>query len=344
MGRHYVAFFLALFISFMLTPAVRKLAFKVGALDIPKDERKIHSKPMPYLGGLAIYAAVMIGMIIFLPMDKQNISIMAGATIMIIVGVYDDINDMPAKIKFLAQIVAAFVVVYYGGVKIAYLSNPFSDIGLTPFTDIIAIPLTMFWIVGITNTINVIDGLDGLASGVTTIAAATLLFTAALKGFTSIMIMCTLIAGASLGFLPFNFNPAKIFMGDTGALFLGYILAVTSVLGMMKSVAVVALVIPIFALGFPIFDTAFAIFRRLVNKKPIMEADKGHLHHRLLDKGLSQRQTVLILYFISMVLGVTAVFIADSEPSTGTIIIGIVTIVVLFTGNKFGLFGKKENQ
>ncbi len=202
----------------------------------------------------------------------------------------------------------------------------------------------MFWIVGITNTINLIDGLDGLASGIASIAATTLLFTTSLKGYDFIVMQCAIIAGASLGFLPFNFNPAKIFMGDTGALLLGYMLAVTSVLGMVKSVAAVALVVPVFALGIPIFDTTFAIIRRYINKKPIMQADKDHLHHKLMKKGLNQRQTVLIMYFISMVLGLAAVIVSDAEPAVGFSVIGVVMVLVLYFANRIGLFHRKDDN
>lgn len=341
MNSYYIAFFTALVISFILTPIVRKLAIRVGAFDIPKDDRRVHSEPMPYLGGLAIYISTIACLTVFMPLNKTNICIMIGSTIIVLIGLLDDMKDISPKLKLAAQILAAVIAVY-GGVRIHFITNPLAATGIS-YLQNLAIPITIFWIVGITNTINLIDGLDGLASGVATIAAATLLFASALKGYTFIIPQYAIIAGASLGFLPFNFNPAKIFMGDTGALFLGYMLAVTSVLGMMKSVAIVALAIPVLALGLPIFDTAFAIFRRLINKKPIMQADKEHLHHRLLEKGLTQRQTVLILYFISMMLGITAVFIADSEPNTGTVVIGIVTVAVLYSASKIGLLGKKQN-
>jgi UDP-GlcNAc:undecaprenyl-phosphate GlcNAc-1-phosphate transferase len=202
--------------------------------------------------------------------------------------------------------------------------------------------ITLLWIVGITNTINLIDGLDGLASGVASIAATTLLFTAARLGHDFIVMQCAIIAGASLGFLPFNFNPAKIFMGDTGSLLLGYMLAVTSVSGMVKSVAAVALAVPVFALGLPILDTAFAIIRRYINKKPIMQADKEHLHHKLMKFGLNQRQTVLVMYFISMLLGIVAVIIADTDPFIGLTVATIVVIVAFLSAKKAGFFIRKE--
>jgi len=342
MANYFIAFFSALIISFILTPLARKLAFKVGALDIPKDPRKIHKKPMPYFGGLAIYVAMMSCMFVYMPHSETNISIMIGATIIVLTGIVDDMYGMPAKIKLIMQIIAASIAIM-GGVKIHFITNPLSATGMYLLRDL-TIPITLFWIVGITNTINLIDGLDGLASGVASIAAATLLLTAALKGYDFIVMQCAIIVGASLGFLPFNFNPAKIFMGDTGSLLLGYMLAVTSILGMVKSVAAVALVVPVFALGVPIFDTTFAIIRRYINKKPIMEADKDHLHHKLMRKGLNQRQTVLIMYFISMMLGLAAIIVSDADPRTGIIVIGVVVVLVIYLGNKIGLFKRKDEK
>ena len=341
MSDYFIAFISAVIISFVMTPPARKLAIKVGALDVPKDPRKIHDKPMPYFGGLAIYISIMACMFVYMPHTSTNLHIMVGATIIVLTGVVDDMYDMPAKIKMLMQIIAA-VVAIRGGVHIHFITNPLSDTGMSYLLSWLSYPITLVWLVGITNTINLIDGLDGLASGVASIAATTLLFTASKMGYDFIVLQCAIIAGASLGFLPFNFNPAKIFMGDTGAMLLGYMLAVTSVLGMVKSVTVVALAVPIFALGLPIFDTAFAIIRRFINKKPIMQADKEHLHHRLMKHGLNQRQTVLIMYFISMMLGIVSVAIADTEPLIGIIVATMVVVAMFYFAKVGGVFKKKE--
>ncbi|MFA9424572.1 MAG: glycosyltransferase family 4 protein [Sedimentibacter sp.] len=341
MSSYFIAFISAVIISFVMTPPARKLAIKVGAFDVPKDPRKIHNKPMPYFGGLAIYVSIMACMFVYMPHTRTNLFIMAGATIIVLTGILDDMYGMPAKLKLLMQIIAA-VVAIIGGVQINFITNPLSSTGMSYLLAWLSVPITLFWIVGITNTINLIDGLDGLASGVASIAATTLLFTAATMGHDFIMMQCAIIAGASLGFLPFNFNPAKIFMGDTGSLLLGYMLAVTAVSGMVKSVAAVALAVPVFALGLPIFDTAFAIIRRYINKKPIMEADKDHLHHKLMRIGLNQRQTVLVMYFISMMLGIVAVVISDADPFTGFIVATIVVIAVFYFARKAGLFKRKE--
>lgn len=341
MSYYFIAFISAVIISFIMTPPARKLAIKVGALDVPKDSRKIHTKPMPYFGGLAIYISIISCMYAYMPHTITNIHIMVGATIIVLTGIVDDMYDMPAKIKMFMQIVAA-VVAIRGGVHIHFITNPLSDTGMSYLLSWLSYPITLVWLVGITNTINLIDGLDGLASGVASIAATTLLFTASKMGYDFIVMQCAIIAGASLGFLPFNFNPAKIFMGDTGAMLLGYMLAVTSILGMVKSVTVVALAVPIFALGLPIFDTAFAIIRRVINKKPIMQADKEHLHHRLMRRGLNQRQTVLILYFISMMLGIVSVAIADTEPLIGIIVATMVVLIIFYFAKAGGVFKKKE--
>jgi UDP-GlcNAc:undecaprenyl-phosphate GlcNAc-1-phosphate transferase len=251
-------------------------------------------------------------------------------------------RDISPKAKLAGQILAA-VIALWGGVKINWITNPFPTSELFYLVNL-SIPITVVWIVGVTNTINLIDGLDGLASGVAAIAAATLMFIAAINGFHFIMLECAILAGAALGFLPYNFNPAKIFMGDTGALFLGYMLGVLSIRGVMKTVTAITLIGMIFVLGIPIFDTAFAIIRRKINKKPIMQADKGHVHHRLLDKGFSQKETVLILYVISMAFGAAAIFIADSEPVIGILVVTITAVVIIIGGRKIGLLNGESKK
>ena len=341
MTENLIAFISAVIISFVMTPLARRLAIRVGALDVPKETRKIHIKPMPYFGGLAIYVAIIACMFVYMPHNSTNYHIMAGATVIMLTGVVDDMYGMPARIKLIIQILAALIAIR-GGVQIHFITNPLSETGMSYLFTWLSFVITLLWIVGITNTINLIDGLDGLASGVASIAATTLLFTAARLGHDFIVMQCAIIAGASLGFLPFNFNPAKIFMGDTGSLLLGYMLAVTSVSGMVKSVAAVALAVPVFALGLPILDTAFAIIRRYINKKPIMQADKEHLHHKLMKFGLNQRQTVLVMYFVSMLLGIVAVIIADTDPFIGLTVATIVVIVAFLSAKKAGFFIRKE--
>ncbi|KNF09724.1 putative undecaprenyl-phosphate N-acetylglucosaminyl 1-phosphate transferase TagO [Gottschalkia purinilytica] len=345
MSKYYIAFFLPLILSFSFTPLAKKIAYKVGAIDVPKDERRVHKVPIPRLGGIAIYLATIISMIALLNLDRSVISILIGGSIIAITGIVDDIKPMSAKLKLVLQVVAAAVLIL-GDVKIEAITNPFDKQHGLLHLGSFAIPITIFWVVGITNTLNLIDGLDGLSAGVSAIAALSFLFITygSVTGEASIIIMSAIIAGAAFGFLPFNFNPAKIFMGDTGALFLGYMLSVIAIEGAMKSVATIAIVTPILALGLPIFDTTFAILRRLIDKKPIMEADRGHLHHRLLDKGLSQRQTVLVLYIISVILGASAIVIAKVNPGSGILIISFLAVLAIISMTRFGIVNSRKNH
>jgi len=268
MNEYYLVFFTAFVLSFFFTPVARNLAFKLDVLDVPKDDRKVHKEPIPYLGGAAIYASAILTMVIFSDLDKTAISIMLGGTVVFFVGLMDDIKDISPKLKLAGQIIAALIAVY-GGATINYFTNPLPGYDVI-YLEYLTIPVSVLWIVGITNTINLIDGLDGLASGVAAISASTMMFMASVSGFDYILIECAVIAGASLGFLPYNFNPAKIFMGDTGSLFLGYMLGVISIVGFLKTVTLAAIIIMVLVLGIPLFVTFFAIIRRIKNKRSIM--------------------------------------------------------------------------
>ena len=344
MGNIIIPFIISVAISLFMTPIAKKLAVKVGAVDIPKDERRVHKKPMPLMGGVAIYASIIVTSLIFLPVDGTLISIIIGGTIIFISGIIDDIKGLSPKAKLIFQIGAAIVLIF-GDVKIEALTNPFTkSSNLIPLNGF-AIPITIFWVVGITNTLNLIDGLDGLAAGVAMIASLSFLFVANKFNYIPVMVMSSIVAGSCLGFLPYNFNPAKIFMGDTGALFLGFILAALSIEGVMKSVATIAVVVPIVILGVPIFDTTFAIFRRLLNGRSIAEADKGHLHHRLLKMGFSQKKTVIILYSISAIFGLCAILIAKANSKRAVIWSVVVFVITMLLARKMGLIsGKKEDN
>lgn len=344
MGNIIIPFIISVAISLFMTPIAKKLAVKVGAVDIPKDERRVHKKPMPLMGGVAIYASIIVTSLIFLPVDGTLISIIIGGTIIFISGIIDDIKGLSPKAKLIFQIGAAIVLIF-GDVKIDALTNPFTkSSNLIPLNGF-AIPITIFWVVGITNTLNLIDGLDGLAAGVAMIASLSFLFVANKFNYIPVMVMSSIVAGSCLGFLPYNFNPAKIFMGDTGALFLGFILAALSIEGVMKSVATIAVVVPIVILGVPIFDTTFAIFRRLLNGRSIAEADKGHLHHRLLKMGFSQKKTVIILYSISAIFGLCAILIAKANSKRAVIWSIVVFVITILLARKMGLIsGKKEDN
>ena len=324
-----IAFFGAMLLSYVLTPHVIKLAHKIGAIDVPKDDRRVHSKPIPRLGGIAIFGGFFLVSVNVLPLTREMFGFFLASLIIIVMGVLDDTRGLGAKTKLLVQILCA-VIVYFFGVKIEFLTNPFDkEIGMM-YLGMWGLPLTVFWIVGITNTVNLIDGLDGLAAGISAISAITLSLVAYMANDISSTILLVALAGGAIGFLPFNFNPAKIFMGDTGSLFLGFALSVISIEAAIKSAATLAVVVPILALGIPIFDTTFAIIRRANAGRPIMEADKGHLHHRLLSKGLSQKQTVIALYLISCILGASAIFIAEASIKSAMIVLTLDLLLIIY--------------
>jgi len=328
-------------ISFVLTPIVRRIAIKTGAMDIPKDNRRVHKEPMPLIGGLAIFFAVIIVTLIFLPLTREIISMIIGSAIIVMGGIIDDYKELSPKKKFLFELIAGIVLII-GGIKIDFITNPFSkDIALLDLKWL-SIPVTLFWIVGITNTLNFIDGLDGLSAGVAMISSLTLMIVAGKFGYSNIIILSAAMAGACLGFLPFNFNPAKIFMGDTGALFLGFMLSAITIEGVMKSVATIAIVAPILILSVPIFDTTFAIFRRLLNGQSIVAADKGHLHHRLLSRGFSQRKSVLILYGISALFGVIAILVSQANSKQAVYLSIALLLATVLIAIKLGIFEKRN--
>lgn len=298
----------AFFISYMSIPVVRLIAFKIGAIDVPKDGRRMHKVPVPRMGGLSIYFGFIISYLCFSPaIEMKHLGILAGATILVITGVIDDKYAIRASVKLLFQLIAAIIPVVLG-LRIEFLTNPgfWGDNAVT-MLGILSIPITVIWIIGLTNALNLIDGLDGLAGGITVISAICLMIVAISSGSYSAIVPLAAIAGATLGFLPYNMNPAKIFMGDTGALFLGYMLATLSVDGFFKSFTAINFLIPFIVFGLPIFDTSFAILRRIAHKKPIMAPDRSHLHHRLVDSGFSQREAVGVLYSISGLLSLTSI-------------------------------------
>lgn len=332
----------AMLISLITTPFVKKLAFKIGAIDIPTEERKIHKKPMPRIGGLSIYLSFIL-ITILRPgsLEKYELAIIIGATIIVIGGIIDDIHELKPIAKLGFQIAAAVVLILMG-VKIGVLSNPFS-VGNSYFEfQFLAIPITILWIVGVTNAFNFIDGLDGLSAGLAFISSATIYVIAISNGRPVVAALTVILCGAILGFLPYNFNPASIFMGDTGSQLLGFLLAAISIEGTVKSSTVFAVTIPLLALGLPVYDTAFAMVRRKLNGKPIMAADKGHLHHRLLELGHSQRKAVLVMYSISIILGIIAIFAAKLSFFKSLFLLGISIVIIMFFAYKFGFFENKE--
>ena len=328
MQTYLVAFLTALAVAYFLTPQVKTLAIRAGALDAP-DARKVHKKPIPRMGGLAIYIAFVAAVLLSMQISRDVLGILVGGTAILALGILDDLKPLPAKVKLLGQIAAAAVLILFD-IRIEWITNPFGEM---LYVEYWSIPLTILWVVGLTNTVNLIDGLDGLAAGVSTIAAVTILLVALQQNFWSVAVLTAAIAGAALGFLQHNFNPAKIFMGDTGSMFLGYMLAAVSVMGTVKSAATIALIVPIVALGLPIMDTAFAIMRRYLSGQPIFKPDRGHLHHRLLDRGLTQKQAVLLMYVISGCLGLSAIALTEVNKVSGIIII-VGILALAFVGAK----------
>ncbi len=323
---------MAFLITLGLTPAAKSLAYKIGAIDVPKDKRRVHKRPTPRLGGLAIYYGFLVSILLFSDIDRQMIAIIAGSLLIVGVGIIDDVKQLRAGIKLVVQIAAALIVAL-GGVRIAALSMPSVIVpGGIISLGVLSIPVTVLWIVGVTNAVNLIDGLDGLAAGICSIATFSLFFIAILAGETSVAVLAAALAGSCMGFLPYNFNPAKIFMGDTGSTFLGYMLSIICIQGLFKGYVIISFIVPFLILGLPIFDTTYAILRRIKNKKPIMSPDRGHLHHRLIDMGLSQKQTVAILYVIAMILGLSAVMVVGQGAFTATIFIACVMLFVFFGG------------
>ena len=307
-GMAAAALLTAVLVSLVSTPVVRSLAFRVGAVDIPRDGRRMHDHPIPRMGGLAIFFGFILSVLIFLPLTAELRGMLLGSVVIIILGIFDDIYSLPAMLKFLVQIGAALVVVMEEGNRIRFLSNP-NIFSSDPFWELgwLSIPITVFWIVGITNAVNLIDGLDGLACGVSTISSMTLLVIALIVSEPEVAILTAALAGGCIGFLPYNLNPAKIFMGDTGSTFLGFILAVVSIQGLFKFYTIISFAVPFLMLGLPIFDTCFAILRRVSHGQSPMKPDRGHIHHRLIDMGFSQKQAVATLYVISAILGLSAV-------------------------------------
>ncbi|MCL2201495.1 MAG: undecaprenyl/decaprenyl-phosphate alpha-N-acetylglucosaminyl 1-phosphate transferase [Oscillospiraceae bacterium] len=338
-----LAVVIALVLSLASTPVVKWFAHKVGAIDVPKDSRRVHKNPIPRLGGLAIFIGFILSVLFMAEIDMQVRGVLIGSVVIVVLGVIDDIYTLKAYIKFFVQIIAALIAVFHS-VVIEIFSNPFAVGGgygsEFVFLGVLAIPITVIWIVGITNSVNLIDGLDGLAVGVSTISAVVMLIIALMVSYPNVAIIMAALAGACIGFLPYNFNPAKIFMGDTGALLLGYLLATVSIIGLFKFYAVVSIAAPLLILALPLIDTSFAFIRRLVKGQNPMAPDRGHFHHRLIDMGLTQKQAVTVLYVVSGLLGIVAVVITTSAQMRVLI---LVIAVLIAAAVIFFIFRKNRN-
>lgn len=327
-----LAFMVAFLMAFLSTPLAEKLAYKIGAIDIPKDARRMHKKPIPRLGGIAIFFGFMVAMLMFAVMTKEMMAILAGSLIIVALGVLDDRKPIKAIIKFIVQIIAALVVIYFGGVKIDAITNP-NIFSPNVYLELswLAVPVTVIWIAGVTNAVNLIDGLDGLAAGIASISSICIMIIALLTNEYHIAVFTACLAGGCIGFLPYNFNPAKIFMGDSGSTFLGFALACISIEGMFKGYAAISFAVPLLVLALPIFDTTVAILRRVRDHRPIMAPDRGHFHHKLIDMGFSQKQAVGIMYAISALLGISAVILTGFGMIRALVLLIIALVFVIAT-------------
>jgi UDP-GlcNAc:undecaprenyl-phosphate GlcNAc-1-phosphate transferase len=302
--------------------------------------RKVHKRIMPRLGGLAIYIAFVVGCLASMELTMDLVGILIGGTMITVLGILDDVYQLPAKVKLLGQIVAACVLVLFD-IRIEWVNNP---LGGFFYLDMLSIPFTILWVISFTNVVNLIDGLDGLAAGVSAIASLTVILVAIQMGYFHVALLTAALAGAIIGFIRYNFNPATIFMGDTGSMFLGYMLAAISIYGAVKTATTIALIVPAIALGLPILDTAFAIMRRYVNGKPIFQPDKGHLHHRLLDTGMSHKEVVLFMYGITAILCIGAVLWAEMDGFYAALIIAVIITAVAVGAKKIGILNDNSRE
>ena len=323
--RLLLAAAVAFFISFLMTPPVKRFAEAVGAMDVPKDERRVHDHPIPRMGGLAIFLGFVLSLLLFVDMSTQVMGLLLGTVIIAVMGALDDIMNLNAWIKLAGQILAAGVAIRCG-IVVDAISN-FTPSGGTTFlyTNWLAIPITLFWIVACTNAVNLIDGLDGLAVGVSTISSLTMLLVSLFVAEPSVSLILAALTGACVGFMPYNLNPAKIFMGDVGSQMLGFVLSTASIIGLFKFHAIISFLVPLLALAVPLADTVFAFIRRIVHGQSPFHADRGHFHHRLLALGMSQKQAVAVLYGVSAVLGLIAVLMTGRS-----VVLRIVCIAAAF--------------
>lgn len=338
-----IKIFLLIIISAIITPFIRKLAFVLGAVDNP-NARRVNKKPMPTIGGLGIFVSFSIGQFILLRNQfptHELFSILLAESAIILTGLVDDILELKPRQKMFGIFIAALIIYFLAGIKMSELTLPW--IGSIQLNWWWSLPLTIFWILALTNAVNLIDGLDGLATGVSMISLVTM----GIVGFfflqnaqVYVPIACIMLAACLLGFLPYNFHPAKIFLGDTGALYIGFMISVLSLKG-LKNVTFITLLVPIIILGVPITDTVYAMIRRRLNKKPISEADKHHLHHQLMKMGLSHRQTVLAIYGLSLIFAfVSLLMLAAPKWGVWLLMIGLIFALEIFV-ETIGLLGER---
>ncbi len=354
MGVVYAIIIVTFLACLILTPLVIKLCRKYNIVDIPKDTRRVHSKPMPRIGGVAIVSSMLIGFLIYylftkdipsIALNEKFLGYIIGGLIIASMGLIDDLWNLRARYKFIFQLVASLVV-YYFGIRITGVKIPFFHSNVIDFAWWLDLPFTMIWVIGVTNALNLIDGLDGLAAGITAISATSLLiiFVSTSASLEAIIISAVLL-GAVLGFLPYNFNPAKTFMGDVSSNFLGFTMACVSLMGFAKGYTMLAIIAPVLALGIPIFDTIFAMVRRFIKGQPMLKPDGAHIHHRLIKLGLSQRQAVLILYTITTILCMISVLIVSADIwKLVLLILALICFVTFGFLSMLKTISKQENK
>jgi UDP-GlcNAc:undecaprenyl-phosphate GlcNAc-1-phosphate transferase len=344
MRTYLTLFVVALFTSLVLTPVVRRLAQRLGWVDIPKDGRRIHELPIPRIGGVAVFLSVVFPLSLLLLVNnlvtatlaeyysQQTIAVLASCTLVFLFGVFDDLVGASPRWKFAAQ-AAAGILLYLLGGQIHAVSVPF--LGSVELPPLVGFALTMVWVVGISNAFNLIDGLDGLATGASLFAALVMLVVSFFMGHTLAVVISLALTGALIGFLRYNINPASIFLGDSGALFIGFLLAALSLLSSQKASTAVAVAIPLMAFGLPVIDTGFTIARRFISGKPLFEGDREHIHHKLLERGWSQRRVAFVLYGVCALFGMLALlFVSDGGGGglTGLLLLVTGAAVVLVAG------------
>lgn len=349
MLTYFVAFLLSAAVALGLTPVVRWAAHRFGLVDDPTEARKVHERAVPRLGGVAIAIAFFVPIVglffyyndvssAYLHDVSRVVGLFGGSLVIVLLGLSDDLLNLRPRTKLMVQVAVA-IAVYLLGYQIGRVANPF---GASIELGWLSAPVTVLWIVGVMNAINLIDGLDGLASGVSLFTVLTLFMLSLVSGNVVVGLTAAALAGALVGFLRYNFNPASIFMGDSGSLFLGFVLAITAISGSAKSSTVVALGIPLLALGLPLLDTSITIVRRFLGGRPIFGADRGHIHHRLLDLGLSHRQVVLVLYGVCLVFTGLALALVFANSVVSALILGVFLIAVLTFAKLVGLLDMRS--
>ncbi|PYS46345.1 MAG: hypothetical protein DMF68_19440 [Acidobacteria bacterium] len=343
MNTYLILFVVAACSSLSLTPLVRRACNRFGWLDRPRDGRRLHCEPVPRLGGVAIYLSLLIALAI-LPFihnlltetlrenRSQLFTVLVPASLVFLFGVYDDFRGTNARFKFIGQAIAGLIFYWMGG-RVETLSIPV--VGTVVLPQVLGCALTVLWTVSITNAFNLIDGVDGLASGASLFASLVLLGVSLMLGHPLVTVFAIVLCGGLIGFLPYNFNPASIFLGDSGALFIGFTLSALSVLGTQKASTAVAVAIPVIAFGLPVLDTGFALVRRFIGRRPVFQGDREHIHHKLLERGWSQRRVALALYSVCAVFGLLALLFINegSARTTGLILFVLAVAIVLFVGS-----------